>query len=156
MSFNQAAIPLPPSGHGRMLAVNEGFSFRPILAVQSFQFVNATAQTPQSTLIFGSQLMYEPIMEDRSGFRMFIKALYNQPTLYTQMRPRLHETLEEFNYEWRMMATVLAVVPTAQAELTMINGGYDPIRGYWLQFAGHVPFFDLPDWWVDRPEYEVW
>jgi hypothetical protein len=155
LNENWADTPnLPPSGNGRTIAINEGFGFRPLLSVQSFQYLNAQGTTPQSTLVLGSQLMYQQIMEDRAGFVQFIRQYFGKPNLYTQLRSRLHESLEEFIYQWSFMGQILEVVPTAQAELTMITGGYDPLKGYWLQFTGFVPFFALPDWWDERPEWE--
>jgi hypothetical protein len=147
-------LQLPQSGHGRILAVNEGYGFRPLISVQGVKHIHAQGAMPDSTLLNGQQLMYITNQEDRAGWSHFIRQYFHTPLLWNQLKGRTHETLEEFIYEWRWFGNILEVVPTAQAELTLLAGGYDPVMGYWMQFAGTVPFYLLPDWWEERPEWE--
>ncbi len=134
---------------GRMLAINEGFGYRPILSVQSVVFVPQKDARPPSTYVYGIQLMFRndvPTM-----FTGFLKDKFGTVLPWDQLRVLVNDTEEQIYTLWPKMP--IAVV--LEEQLRMIAAGKDPVKGYFVQFAGGpIRLFSQREWWKETEDDE--
>lgn len=136
---------------GRILAINEGAGYRPVLVVQSVHFYPQFNANRPSTVLFGSQVMFPdgpyggPIMSANDvSFSGFLSNLIGYPTVWNQLTPTPGETLDQFYTGWPQ----LPLTSVSQATVKLVASGYDPIRGYWIQFDNTIaPLFAQANWW---------
>lgn len=139
---------------GRILALKEQAGYRPVLIVQSINRYPQRNNHLPTTVFAGEQVLlpFGPTGGTSTAqpykYSEWFSALLRQPLVWNQMRPNLREDLEQYLHMWPK----LPIFSVKQATLTLLAAGTDPLRGSWLQFAGNVPLFDQPDWWVETDE----
>ena len=127
---------------GKMLAINEKFGYRPILVVKEFNFLPQLNNRPPSTWFYGVQLMFQ--YDNPTAFVTFLKTFKGVPTVWSQLGIADNDTIQQVDAIWPKMPLHLV----ANETLTLLAGGKDPIRGYFLQFAGRIErLFTDPNWW---------
>lgn len=130
-------------------------------AVLSVRTVWAKVQT---TVLFGDSLYmiwYDIGQFTRQdGFRLFLRQYFKHPIPAAQLsQPPFAATPA---YYLRAQTTGLVsppAPPVATGKVTMLNAGFDPLRGYWIEFAGNYyltfPLFkNWPDVIRDGPDYK--
>jgi hypothetical protein len=132
---------------GRILALREFDGFRNIISVRGFQDILCEGTTPLSTLYYGEQMMFRNDTE----IPLFLKFLSNWvgvETVWTQLKNNITETAEQYREQHYREPEV----PVSWGCMTLIDYGYDPMRRYWLQFAGVSPLFRQDRWWVENSD----
>jgi len=138
---------------GRVLALNEGMGFRPILVVKHVHFYQQRDAFRACTVLVGDQVLLPLLgaigsaLPPTSQFNEFLAPQVGHPTVWNQMRSRPLDSYDLWVKEWWK----LPLRSIKQATVTLVATGNDPRHGFWLQFDGFIPLFDQPDWW-DEPE----
>ena len=135
---------------GRMLCINEGFGYRPILSVQHWVNVPQLNDRPASTWIYGNQLMFQ--YDIPFPYVDFFRPSFNTTLLWTQAGIAVDYTIEQVYAIWpKMPLTIVAEEP-----LQLLHAGKDPLKGYYLHLAGPMRrLFSQPNWWVDGNGDEI-
>jgi hypothetical protein len=101
----------------------------------------------QTTVLFGDSLYMLSYdigqYSAADGYKLFLKQFFNHPILAAQLdRPPFAATPTLY-----LKANVQAVppppIPIAKGTVTMLDAGFDPLRGYWIEFAGNY-FLTFP------------
>lgn len=146
---------------GRILALNEGPGYRPVLVVQGIDRVPQYNARRASVVLRGDQVLFPlnglvgtstPV---NFQYQQWFTSMIGVPRVWSQMRSRPPETLDQFIREWPR----LPFFSVKEATLVLRAAGNDPTHGYWLQFDGErIPLFDQQRWWEeddnDYYEYE--
>ncbi len=121
----------------------------------------------QTTVLFGNNLFsvaygtgasIQSNLDPQTVFGLFLNTYKNRPERWAQLAvippppvPYPAYLLQQNPFPMRP--------PVSKGTLTLLNAGYDPMRGYWVEFAGNY-FLGFPlfqDWaqWVirDTPNY---
>jgi hypothetical protein len=130
---------------GRMLAINEGFGYRPLLTVKNFLFVPQLDDRPPSTWVYGDQLI--SLADMPTEYVTFLRPIMGKQSLWCQLSVSPDETEEQIYAIWPKFPIRVVL----QQALTLLHAGKDPLKGYYVQFAGHMGLFSQPDWWRDEP-----
>lgn len=106
----------------------------------------------QTTVFFGVSLymIWYNIgsLSPQEGFSFFLKPLYNKPLYCAQLTQPPYAAVPA---QYRVLqSTPPPPPPTAVGICTILNSGYYPLRGYWIELAGNyfltMPIFkDWPD-----------
>lgn len=126
---------------GKMLAINEGFGFRPVLIVQSFNFLPQLNERPATTFVYGMQCMFE--YENVTGYVAYLRNFLGQSLLWDQLSLNVHDTEEQLEKAYPRMPLKRIL----EERLTLLSAGHDPLAGYYVQFAGPMRLFSQPRWW---------
>ena len=101
----------------------------------------------QTTVLFGDSLymIWYNIgqLSPQDGFRAFMKPWFNAPITAVQLdRPPFASTPAVY---LRANSVPVAPPPTpiAQGIVTVLDSGFDPFRGYWIEFKGNY-FLQFP------------
>lgn len=99
----------------------------------------------QTTVLFGDSLFmiwYDIGQFTRQdGFQIFLKNYFNRPITAAQLdRPPYAATPAMYS---RFLPLPPPPTPIAKGAVTMLNAGFDPLRGYWIEFAGNY-FLTFP------------
>ena len=107
--------------------------------------VNQVLAKVQTTLFFGDSLymIWYSIgtMKPQDGFSFFLKEFYNRPMPYAQLSQLPYASTPAL-YR-KMVQTPPPAPPVATGNLTLLNSGFDPSKGYWVEFAGNY-FLTMP------------
>lgn len=115
-------------------------------AVLSVRMVWAKLQT---TVLFGDSLYmiwYDVGQFDRfTGFNLFLKPYFGLSIPCAQLSaPPYAATPNLYNMQLIGMGAIPPEPPpVATANVTMLASGFDPLRGYWIEFAGNY-FLGFP------------
>ncbi len=116
-------------------------------AVMSVRMIRAKVQT---TILYGDSLymIWYNIgsMSPQEGFSFFLKDYYNTPMTYGQLSQPPYAAIPG-RYR-RLVPTPPPPPPTAIGVMTILNSGFDPFYGYWVEVAGNY-FLTMPlfkDW----------
>lgn len=117
--------------------VQEQLGYRPILSVR---FIVAKVQT---TVFFGNDLYSLSLTSNISPdilFANLIKNYANRQETWVQLQaipnPVIPYPTVQFQYRPN-------VPPVSTGVMSALAGGYDPLRGYWVEFAGNY-FLQFP------------
>lgn len=101
----------------------------------------------QTTVLFGDSLFMIGHnigqLTPQDGFYLFLKQHFNRPIPAVQLnRPPFAATPQVY---MRYNNGVIPPVPTpiSKGIVTMLNAGFDPLRGYWIELAGNY-FLTFP------------
>ena len=100
----------------------------------------------QTTVFFGDSLymIWYNIgqLSPQDGFKAFLKQHFNRPIMAAQMNrppvaaaPRLYTLVG--------ISVPPPPTPISQGVVTILDCGFDPLRGYWIEFAGNY-FLGFP------------
>lgn len=138
---------------GRILALNEGMGYRPVLVVKTVTFYPQKDAYRPCTILTGDQVLLplsgaigSPLPVNYQ-FQQFFQPQIGKCVAWNQMRSIPIINLDSFYRRWWR----LPVKSIKQANITLMAAGQDPTKGSWLQFEGKIPLFDQPDWY-DEPE----
>jgi hypothetical protein len=102
----------------------------------------------QSTVFFGDTLHllwnFAGQLDPQQAFVQFLKEFYNKPVTWAQLSaPPPNPLMQTRRIYLQPMPD--AEPPVAQGAMTLLDAGYDPLRGYWCEFKGnfwlHIPVF---------------
>jgi hypothetical protein len=104
----------------------------------------------QSTVVFGNSLymIWNSVgsMSPQQGLAFFLKPYFNIPMVFGQLSEPPFAAIPG-RYR-TMMQTPPPLPPVAVGTSTILSTGFDPLRGYWIEFQGnyflHYPIFK--DW----------
>lgn len=137
---NILAVQIGPAqdmGTGQAGGIVKDTGQRAVLAVT---FINADTQT---TTFYGNSLYliwYNVGQLDCiQAFTFFCKQFYNKNYVWWQLNAPPPNPLMASSQVY-LIPQAPPPPPVASGNMTLLNSGYDPVRGYWLQFAGN---FDL-------------
>jgi len=125
--------------------------------------VNMVWAKVQTTILFGDSLfmIWYDIgqLSRQDGFRAFIKPYFGTSVPAAQLsQPPFAATPNLYTLVGRGNIAPPAP-PVATGRVTMLNAGFDPFRGYWIEFAGNYfltfPLFkNWPNVIRDGPKYK--
>jgi hypothetical protein len=131
--------------------------YRSILAVR---MVWAKVQT---TVLFGDSLYLiwynTGTLDPQTAFSFFVNSYRNRPMPAAQLPyPPYAATPAVYN-RYPNIPVPPPPIPTSTGTVTILNSGFDPFRGYWVEFAGNYfltfPLFkDWPNVIRDGPNYK--
>jgi len=128
---------------GRILAINQGMGYRPILNVQTIQFIPST--TTPSTFLFGQRLLpgtSSPFSaDDPTSFTTYLNQYVGVAALWDQLQPA-SQNGQNVTYT---VAPMMPVKLVLEQQLMLVAAGKDPVAGYWVQFAGAINLFSQSD-----------
>jgi hypothetical protein len=136
---------------GRVLAINEGFGYRLVLTVKNVKFQRQEQDRPSTTIVYGEQMM--SFQDDPLLYSKYFSDKMDTSMVWAQLRI----TTDDDDYE-QMYAIWprVPVTPVLEERLSIVGAGRDPIRGYWVQFAGGpIRLFSQPDWWKEKEIYGI-
>lgn len=133
---------------GRMLAINEGFGYRPIMIVRYFNLLPQLNERPATTFIYGEQIMFPS--DNPTGYASFLRNFYGMTLPWNQLGMAVDDTIEMVYALYPRMP----LRPVMEEHLTLLSAGKDPVAGYYVQFAGAMRLFSQPDWWVDGDDFQ--
>jgi len=138
---------------GRVLAINEGSGYRPILSVTSVVYIPQQDARSPSTVVYGNNMVNIP--ENYGVFRTFFVDKVLTSMLWAQLRISEQVLEAEMDdVEWTLWPR-LPVVKIMQERLVMLGAGKDDLRGYYVQFqGGPIRLFSQPDWWKENYDEE--
>ena len=134
---------LPPMFGG--VAWDSGY--RAVLAV------NMVWAKLQTTVLFGNSLYLiwnnTSMLDPQTAFAGFVDRYSGRPIPAAQLPyPPFASTPAYYLRTTNTPNIQPPPVPTAKGDVTMIQGGFDPLRGYWIEFKGNY-FLEFPlfkDW----------
>src|SRR5271169_2250147 len=114
-------------------------------AILSVRMVWAKVQT---TILFGDSLymIWYDIgqLTRQDGFKAFLKAYFKHPITGAQLsQPPFAATPAYYLAVQRGSQISPPAPPVATGKVTMLDAGFDPLRGYWIEFAGNY-FLQFP------------
>lgn len=125
-----------------------------MLVVQTVNYYPQRNATQASTVLYGEQVLLPftgavgtAAPQDYTFWEWF-QNLTGKPTVWNQMRAIPMETLDQYIMRWPK----LPLFSIAQGTMTLLAAGNDPLKGYWLQFAGQIPIFNQPNWWEETED----
>jgi hypothetical protein len=134
---------------GRMLAINEGFGFRPILTVKAFNFVPQLQDRPPCTIIYGEQLMFQ--QDNPLLYMKFLSDKFGSVMPWDQLRIASNDTPEQIYAIWPRFPVVVVL----EERLKLLDAGKDMLKGYWVKFeGGPIKLFSQPDWWKQSEDFQ--
>lgn len=130
--------------------------------VMSVQSIWAKVQT---TVLFGNSLymIWYNIgqLDPQQGFKFFLSQYYNIPMNWAQFAnlPPAARPAQVYRGMGPTPNAPPFSPPVEMGPITMLNAGFDPLRGYWIEFAGNYflsfPIFkDWPTVIRDGPNYK--
>jgi len=131
---------------GRMLAIDEGSGYRPILTVQTIQYIPQLNARPASTILFGSQLLFQ--VDNPSGYQSFLQAYVGVATLWAQLRMATELSEEQLYLIWPKLPIELVI----EQPISILAAGNDPVAGYWVQFPGTITLFSQTNWYDESDD----
>jgi hypothetical protein len=134
---------------GRMLAINEGFGYRPLLTVKTVKFVHQFQDRPPCTIVYGDQLMFQ--QDNPALYMKFLSDKYGTVLPWDQLRIANEDTLEQVYALWPKFPVVVVL----EENLKLIDAGKDLLAGYWVKFeGGPIKLFSQPEWWKESEDFE--
>src|SRR5271170_1703458 len=95
----------------------------------------------QTTILFGDSLymIWNDIgqLTRQDGFRMFLRAYFKHPIVGAQLSAPPFAATPALYALAQSLPVPLPPDPIAIAPVTMLNAGFDPFRGFWIEFAGN-------------------
>src|SRR5271170_7965695 len=115
-------------------------------AILSVRMVWAKVQT---TVLFGDSLFmiwYDIGQFTRQdGFKAFLKAYFKHPITGAQLSQPPFAATPALYLKANSLPVAPPAPPVATGKVTMLDAGFDPLRGYWIEFHGnyflHFPLF---------------
>ena len=143
LSAQQPQEVLPPGFGG--VAWDSGF--RSVLAV------NIVWAKVQTTVLFGNSLYLiwnnTSQLDPQTAFSNFVKQYSGRPIAAAQLPYPPFAATPAYYLRTNSYPNIQPPpVPTSQGKVTMLQGGFDPLRGYWIEFKGNY-FLEFPlfkDW----------
>lgn len=135
--------------YGKILAIKEAAGYRPLMVVNTINYIPQKDSQRPSTVFYGNQLMFG--FDNRPAWVTFMRLMEGRELTYSQLRMSTdYDTIDSEEMIWPK----LPLVQVAEEKLTMIRGGHDPLAGYYVQFNGHARvIFAQCDWWHDTEIY---
>lgn len=107
----------------------------------------------QTTVLFGNSLYLiwnnTSMLDPQTAFSGFVDRYSGRPVPAAQLPyPPFAATPAYYLRSMNTPNIQPPPVPTSQGNVTMLQGGFDPLRGYWIEFAGNY-FLQFPlfkDW----------
>jgi hypothetical protein len=132
--------------------VQEQIGYRAILSVQDI------VSKVQTTVLFGNDLYSVGLSSNLAQdivFVNFLKQYSNRPETWVQLVTIPNPPVPYPSIQFQYRPTY---PPVASGSMTLLNSGYDPLRGYWVEFLGnyflHFSIFkDFPGVRRDGPDY---
>ena len=113
-------------------------------AILSVRMVWAKLQT---TILFGNSLymIWYDIgsLSRQDGFRAFLKPYFGTAVPAGQLSTPPFASTPAVYLKSMTLPVPPEAPPTATGNVTMLNAGFDPFRGYWIEFAGNF-FLGFP------------
>src|SRR5277367_640785 len=107
-------------------------------AILSVTMVWAKVQT---TILFGNSLymIWYDIgqLTRQDGFKAFLKAYFKHSIPAAQLSQPPFAATPALYLKANSLPVAPPAPPTATGNVTMLNAGFDPFRGYWIEFAGN-------------------
>lgn len=125
--------------------VQEQIGYRPILSVQR---IVAKVQT---TVFFGNDLYGIGLMsnlDEMTIFKDFVTSFANRVETWVQLLVIPNPPIPYPRLPYLMTGYTQAIPPISTGKVVVMDAGYDPLRGYWIEFAGNY-FLQFPifqDW----------
>jgi hypothetical protein len=99
----------------------------------------------QTTVFFGNSLylIWYNVgqLTPQDAFSYFLKPYYNRPMTYAQLSQPPYAAVPA---KYRaLVQTPPPPPPVATGQMTLLNSGFDPLRGYWMEFLGNY-FLAIP------------
>ena len=106
----------------------------------------------QTTILFGDSLFMISYdigqLSRQDGFRLFMKPWFGASIPAAQLsQPPFAATPAYYLMANRANVSPPAP-PVAMGNVTMLDAGFDPLRGYWIEFAGN--------YWLTFPLFKNW
>jgi len=129
-------------------------------AVLSVRMVWAKVQT---TILFGDSLfmIWYDIgqLTRQDGFKAFLRAYFKHPITGAQLSQPPFAATPALYLKANSLPVAPPAPPVAIGKVTMLDAGFDPFRGYWIEFAGNYfltfPLFkNWPNVIRDGPNYK--
>jgi hypothetical protein len=135
---------ITPPGYGGV-AFEDGYR-----AMLSVTMIWAKVQT---TILFGNSLFMLSYdigqFTAQDGFRLFIKPWFGASIPAAQLsQPPFAATPAYYLALQRGSRVSPPAPPVATGNVTMLDAGFDPLRGYWIEFAGN--------YWLQFPLFKDW
>jgi len=117
----------------------------------------------QTTVLFGDSLYmiwYDIGPYSRQdGFKLFLQQYFNYPIIGAQLDRPPYAATPSVYLRANSLPVPPPAPPIASGSVTMLNAGFDPLRGYWIEFAGNYfltfPLFkNWPNVIRDGPNYK--
>jgi hypothetical protein len=118
----------------------------------------------QTTVLFGDSLYLiwynTGTLDPQTAFKVFLTQFFNRPMPAAQLPyPPYAATPAVYARYPYGGALMPPPIPTSSGNVTMLDAGFDPFRGYWIEFAGNYfltfPLFkDWPNVIRDGPNYK--
>jgi hypothetical protein len=107
----------------------------------------------QTTVLFGDSLFmlsYDiGTLSKEDGFKAFLKQLFGRPIPAAQLsQPPFAATPALYQRANTVGRIAPPVPPVATGTVTMLDAGFDPFRGFWIEFAGN--------YWLHFPLFKNW
>jgi hypothetical protein len=121
--------------------------------LRAIMTVNMIFAKVQTTVLFGDSLFMLSYdigqLTKQDGFRAFIKAYFNHPITGAQLSQPPFAATPAYYLRANQTASVSPPAPpVAKGKVTMLDAGFDPLRGYWIEFAGN--------YWLHFPLFKNW
>jgi hypothetical protein len=117
----------------------------------------------QTTVLFGDSLymIWYDIgsLSRQDGFRAFIKPYFGTSVPAAQLDRPPYAATPNLYYMYPGLPIPAPAPPVATGRVTMLDAGFDPFRGYWIEFAGNYfltfPLFkNWPNVIKDSPKFK--
>ncbi len=111
-------------------------NFLPIL------LVNSIVQKTQTTVLWGQSLLgattanLGPVWY----FQNLLAEWSNKPKLWAEMS-QINPNINNFPSDYQLLPQLPPVQPIAVKTATLLATGVDPLRGYWMEFAGNYNLY---------------
>ena len=117
----------------------------------------------QTTVLFGDSLfmIWYDIgqLSRQDGFKAFLRGYFKHSIPAAQLSQPPFAATPALYLKANSLPVAPPPPPTATGNVTMLDAGFDPFRGYWIEFAGNYfltfPLFkDWPSVIRDTPNYK--
>jgi hypothetical protein len=107
----------------------------------------------QTTVLFGNSLYLiwnnAGSLDPQRAFQLFVKSYAGHPVPAAQLPyPPFAATPAVYLRANSMANVPPPPTPTSTGKVTMLDAGFDPLRGYWIEFAGN--------YWLQFPLFKDW
>jgi hypothetical protein len=106
----------------------------------------------QTTILFGDSLFMISYdigqLSRQDGFRLFMKPWFGASIPAAQLSQPPFAATPAYYLMANRANVAPPAPPVAMGNVTMLDAGFDPLRGYWIEFAGN--------YWLTFPLFKNW
>ena len=119
-------------------AIVDYYGYAPILSVENY------FPKVQSTIFYGQNL-YMPghavgVFDNQTRFKYFLSRYKNKKKVWAELA---QVPISPYLRRIYVEPTIPQDPPVVEASIQLIDGGYDPLKGYWVEFLGNF-FLSFP------------